>query len=99
MTSKLAQTIAQRYLQTRTAGPVDPNIAKAAASMVEELEAAEEAMSRALRFSRILMVEPAVEWIPEQLLPLAQSVKELKNSIQESVNYLSSRAASTATQR
>lgn len=66
---------------------IDPNIARAAKAMLEEIRAAEAAMDKARQFGRVLGNEQSLEWIVDQVEAAHDSLKGVVKGIEESLSY------------
>jgi hypothetical protein len=67
---------------------LEPNMIRAVQSMVEEMEEAEEALSKAVQYGRILEIEPSFEWIVDQIQTVLKDFKDFRKSANESMEYI-----------
>ena len=86
MSDPLVNKVVTRYKMAR--GPVEPNVARNAKAMLEEMQAATDAMHRAVQFSRRLQTERSMEWIVEQLGELHSNLSEFVKNAEDARDYV-----------
>jgi len=82
----LVNRVVARYKIAR--GPVEPNVARNAKAMLEEMQAAEANMHRAVQFARRLQTERSMEWIVEQLGELHSNFAEFVKNADDALDYI-----------
>jgi len=82
----LVNKVVSRYKMAR--GPVEPNVARNAKAMLEEMQAAEASLHRAVQFSRRLQTERSMEWIVEQLGELHSNFSEFLKNADDALDYI-----------
>jgi len=85
---KMASRVARMAGKTAKRG-LEPNIARAATAMLEELKAAEASLDKARQFSRVLRNEQSLEWMVDQVEASHDALKGVVSGIEESLAYLS----------